>query len=41
MSREALIKAKQAGYSDRQIAKLLGCTDDDVRARRKKVGIPT
>jgi carbamoyl-phosphate synthase large subunit len=34
-----LRKAKQFGFSDRQIAALVGSTEDEVRALRKKLGI--
>ena len=34
-----LRKAKQLGFSDRQIAALVGSTEDEVRALRKKLGI--
>ena len=34
-----LLKAKQFGFSDRQIAALVGSTEDEVRALRKKLGI--
>jgi carbamoyl-phosphate synthase large subunit len=34
-----LLKAKQLGFSDRQIAALVGATEDDVRALRKKLGL--
>jgi len=34
-----LLKAKQLGFSDRQIAALAGSTEDEVRALRKKLGI--
>src|SRR5438270_7755716 len=39
MSPELLIKAKSLGFSDRQIANLVGKTEDDVRAERKKLGL--
>ncbi|MCB1096617.1 MAG: carbamoyl-phosphate synthase large subunit, partial [Verrucomicrobiae bacterium] len=35
----ALRKAKKLGFSDRQIAFAAGCTELEVRARRKEVGI--
>ena len=35
----SLLKAKQMGFSDRQIANLSGSTEDIVRATRKKAGI--
>ena len=34
-----LLKAKRLGFSDRQIAALVGATEDDVRALRKQLGI--
>jgi hypothetical protein len=34
-----LLKAKSLGFSDRQIAALVGSTEDEVRALRKKLGI--
>ena len=37
--KEILRKAKQDGFSDPQLAKLWGITEDDVRAMRKEVGI--
>jgi carbamoyl-phosphate synthase large subunit len=36
---DLLRKAKQLGFSDRQIAALVGSTEDEVRALRKKLGI--
>jgi hypothetical protein len=39
MNAEQLTKAKSLGFSDRQIAHLTGRTKDDVRARRKKLGL--
>jgi len=36
---ELLAKAKGLGFSDRQIAHLTGATEDEVRARRKKLGL--
>lgn len=33
------MKAKKMGFSDRQIAKAVGSTEEDVRARRKGFGI--
>jgi len=36
---ELLAKAKGLGFSDRQIAHLTGATEDEIRARRKKLGI--
>ncbi len=34
-----LAKAKAMGFSDRQIAALVGATEDEVRALRKKLGL--
>ncbi|PQE27191.1 carbamoyl-phosphate synthase protein [Rutstroemia sp. NJR-2017a WRK4] len=39
LKEELLRKAKKMGFSDRQIAKAVGCTEDEVRARRKNFGI--
>src|SRR5947209_18160268 len=39
MDSELLIKAKSLGFSDRQIAHLTGCTEDDIRAERKMLGL--
>ncbi|PBP27306.1 carbamoyl-phosphate synthase arginine-specific large chain [Diplocarpon rosae] len=36
---ELMRKAKKMGFSDRQIAKAVGSTEDEVRARRKNFGI--
>ncbi len=36
---ELLAKAKGLGFSDRQIAYLTGRSEDDIRARRKKLGL--
>jgi carbamoyl-phosphate synthase large subunit len=36
---ELLAKAKGLGFSDRQIAHLTGTTEDEIRARRKKLGL--
>jgi carbamoyl-phosphate synthase large subunit len=36
---ELLAKAKGMGFSDRQIAHLTGRTEDEIRARRKKIGL--
>lgn len=33
-----LLKAKSFGFSDRQIAALMGSAEDEVRALRKKLG---
>ncbi|KAL0585681.1 hypothetical protein ABG067_004605 [Albugo candida] len=34
-----LKEAKQLGFSDRQLARMFRCSDDDVRARRKQCGV--
>jgi carbamoyl-phosphate synthase large subunit len=39
IKKELMMKAKKMGFSDRQIAKCLKCTEDEVRARRKNFGI--
>lgn len=39
LRRELLTQAKKMGFSDKQIAKCVGSTEDDVRARRKGFGI--
>lgn len=39
LKKELVSKAKKLGFSDRQIANCVGCTEDDVRARRKGFGI--
>lgn len=39
LKKELVRKAKKTGFSDRQIAKCVGSTEDDVRARRKGFGI--
>jgi carbamoyl-phosphate synthase large subunit len=39
LKKELVSKAKKMGFSDRQIAKCVGSTEDDVRARRKSFGI--
>jgi hypothetical protein len=39
MTPEMLTKAKSLGFSDRQIANLIGTTEDEVRALRKQLGI--
>jgi len=36
---EILMQAKKMGFSDKQIAISVGCTEDEVRARRKSFGI--
>jgi carbamoyl-phosphate synthase large subunit len=39
LKKELIIRAKKMGFSDRQIAKCVGSTEDEVRARRKSFGI--
>jgi carbamoyl-phosphate synthase large subunit len=39
MNPELLAKAKSLGFSDRQIANLIGKTEDEVRAERKEIGL--
>ncbi len=39
ISRALFRESKRAGYSDRQIAYLTGSSEDDVRARRKGLGV--
>jgi len=39
VNKELMMKAKKMGFSDRQIAKAVGSTEDEVRARRKNFGI--
>jgi carbamoyl-phosphate synthase large subunit len=39
MTPEQLSKAKSLGFSDRQIAHLVGKTEDEIRALRKKTGL--
>ena len=39
LKKELVGKAKRMGFSDRQIAKCVGSTEDEVRARRKGFGI--
>ncbi|RAK71185.1 carbamoyl-phosphate synthase (glutamine-hydrolyzing) CPA2 [Aspergillus fijiensis CBS 313.89] len=39
LQKEVILKAKKLGFSDKQIALLVGATEDDVRARRKSFGI--
>lgn len=39
IQKEMMLKAKKLGFSDKQIALLVGSTEDDVRARRKSFGI--
>jgi len=37
--KEKLYKAKSWGFSDRRIAQLIGCTEDDIRQKRLELGI--
>lgn len=39
LKKEVIQKAKKLGFSDRQIANAVNCTEDEVRARRKNFGI--
>jgi len=39
MNEKLLAKAKSLGFSDRQIANLIGKSEDEVRALRKKIGL--
>ncbi|KAK5239373.1 carbamoyl-phosphate synthase (glutamine-hydrolyzing) cpa2, partial [Cryomyces antarcticus] len=39
LKKELIMKAKKMGFSDKQIAKAVGSTEDEVRARRKNFGI--
>lgn len=39
LTKELLIKAKKQGFSDKQIAKAINSTEDEVRARRLSFGI--
>ena len=39
MNPELLAKAKSLGFSDRQIANLVGRTEDEIRAERKQIGL--
>ena len=39
LSAEQLTKAKSLGFSDRQIASLIGKSEDEVRAHRKQLGL--
>ncbi|CAH0478429.1 unnamed protein product [Peronospora belbahrii] len=34
-----IAEAKKLGFSDRQLARMFSCTDDEVRAKRKELGI--
>jgi carbamoyl-phosphate synthase large subunit len=39
LKKEIILKAKKMGFSDKQIAKAVNSTEDEVRARRKSFGI--
>lgn len=39
IKQETMMKAKKLGFSDKQISLLVGCSEDEVRARRKSFGI--
>jgi len=39
LKKELVSKAKKMGFSDKQIAMCVGCTEEEVRARRKGFGI--
>jgi len=39
VKQETMLKAKKLGFSDKQISLLVGCSEDEVRARRKSFGI--
>ena len=39
LTRDVVMRAKKAGFSDKQIAKAVNSTEDQVRARRKGFGI--
>ncbi|KAJ5105568.1 hypothetical protein NUU61_002915 [Penicillium alfredii] len=39
IKKEIMLQSKKLGFSDKQIALLVGSTEDDVRARRKSFGI--
>ena len=39
LRRELVLKAKQQGFSDIQIALAVGCSEDEVRSRRKSMGL--
>ncbi|MBQ7614065.1 MAG: carbamoyl-phosphate synthase large subunit [Butyrivibrio sp.] len=38
-SKEALIKAKEDGFSDKYLAKVLGISEDDIRKSRQELGL--
>ena len=39
LRKELVLKAKQQGFSDIQIALAVGCSEDEIRARRKSMGV--
>jgi carbamoyl-phosphate synthase large subunit len=39
LKKEIILKSKKLGFSDKQIAKAVNSTEDEVRARRKSFGI--
>lgn len=39
LRKELVLKAKQQGFSDIQIALAVGCSEDEVRSRRKGMGL--
>jgi hypothetical protein len=39
LKKDIILKAKKLGFSDKQIAKAVGSTENEVRARRKSFGI--
>ncbi|RMX68210.1 hypothetical protein DD238_007062 [Peronospora effusa] len=39
LSGSEIAEAKKLGFSDRQLARMFSCTDDEVRAKRKELGI--
>ena len=39
LRKDLVLKAKQQGFSDIQIALAVGCTEDEVRSRRKSMGL--
>lgn len=39
LRKELVLQAKQQGFSDKQIALAVGCTEDEVRSRRKTMGV--
>jgi len=39
LKKDLIIKAKKMGFSDKQIANCVNCTEDEVRARRKGFGV--